>query len=300
MRIALVYNPTAGEGEFEGDELRRLLETQGFEVDDFGKKKKSVKHAIASAPDVLAIAGGDGTVARAAITSFKEGSTAPIFILPVGTANNIACSLGLGRPVSALIQTLATAKATRFDICRISGPEGKRHFVEAAGVGFIGTMLRNPMSRTGRFASTIRGALTGVDLDTRIARGVAGLIREQPLRPMRICADGEDLSGAYVAAEAMNISRVGPSLSLAPSADAGDGLLDLVLVRDEDRAALADQVERRATDNEPSPATCRRVREVEIAWEPEFGHVDDEPWPDTDAKELVTIGIAGAVTVLLP
>jgi diacylglycerol kinase family enzyme len=300
MRIALVYNPSAGEGSLEVDELHRLLEELGHEVKDFGRRKKGLRKAMDWAPDVLAIAGGDGTVARAAIRSFKEESTIPLFILPLGTANNIAHTLGLDRAVSTLLPMIETAKATRLDIGRVNGPWGKAHFVEAAGVGFIGTMLHNPLSRARRLASSLKGAVTRADLDTRIGRGVAGLIREQPLRPMRICADGEELSGAYVAAEAMNIRRVGPGVTLAPQANPGDGFLDLVLVTDEDREALADTVERRATHAEVVPVDCRRVREVEIWWEPEYGHVDDKPWPHEDEAGLVTIGIAGAVTILLP
>ncbi len=300
MRIALVHNPSAGDGEFEVDELRRLLEDLGHDVEDFGRKKKRVREAIATAPDVIAVAGGDGTVARAAIVSFKEESTIPLFLLPLGTANNIACSLGIDRPVKELLRALETGKSIQFDIGRVNGPSGRERFVEAAGVGFIGTMLRNPLSRGRKVASSVRGVLTRADLETRIARGVAQLIRDQPLRPMRIVADGEDLSGAYVAAEVMNIGRVGPSVTLAAAADPSDGLLDLVLLRDEHREAIADIVERRATQQEPLPVECRRVREIEIWWEPEYGHVDDEPWPEGEEAGLATISVAGAVTILVP
>ena len=43
----------------------------------------------------------------------------------------------------------------------------------------------------------------------------------------------------------MNIREVGPELALAPSADPGDGLLDVVLIADEHRDALRAHVEAR-------------------------------------------------------
>ena len=46
---------------------------------------------------------------------------------------------------------------------------------------------------------------------------------------MKIIFDNRDLSGRYILLEAMNIHSVGPNFWLAPPADPGDGLLDLVI-----------------------------------------------------------------------
>jgi diacylglycerol kinase family enzyme len=298
MRIALVHNPAAGDSNLETDEIRRLLEVEGHVVQEYGKDRDDVQQAIAWSPDVLAVAGGDGTVARVATTMFTERCTIPLCVLAMGTANNIARSLGVARPLPAIIATLATAPRKRLDIGHIVGPWGARHFVEAAGVGFIGSMLRNPMSRAALLVSSLRGAITGTDIDERKARGVGRLVREQPARSIRVKIDGEDLSGKFVSVEAMNIREVGPNVCLAPDADPGDGYLDIALVGEEHRTDLSARVERGDTDDHPPEILIRRARRIELAWDPQFGHVDDEAWPDRKEPGTATICIAGGIKVI--
>lgn len=299
MRIALVHNPHAGDGDLEAAELRRLLEVQGHEVKDFGLKEDDVRKGIDWRPDILAIAGGDGTVARAVTTSFEHAPTVPIGILAVGTANNIARSMKLDRTASTFVQTLAAGRRTALDIGRIQGPWGETLFLESAGVGFMGAMLRNPLSRIQTIFSGLQGALTRTGLDVRMARGVARIIRKQLPRIVTLRADGRDWSGEYVSVVAMNIREIGPNICLAPNASVGDGYLDLALVRPEDRETVADHIERRATADMQG-LTQTRARRIELSWEPECGHVDDEPWPDGGVAGMATLSIAGAVAVLQP
>jgi diacylglycerol kinase family enzyme len=298
MRIALVHNPEAGDGELGRDDLRRALESAGHYVREFGKKRKDVMRALAADPEVLAIAGGDGTVARATAIAFESGSAVPLCIIPVGTANNISRTLGLDAPVPMLVRAIERAPIGSMDIGRIEGGGVATHFAEGAGLGFIGAMLRNPMSAAKRALSAIRGAVTRVDLRERQARGIAGIIRDQPLTRFTVIADGEDLTGEYLGVEAMNIREIGPNVTLAPGAECDDGLLDLVLFGEEHREGLAARVEASVTQSDPPPCIARRVRRVELSW-PGDGHSDDKPWPKTaDSIARVTIEIAGAVRVL--
>jgi diacylglycerol kinase (ATP) len=300
MRVALIHNPSAGVGELESVDLRRLFEAEGHKVQEFGKTKKQIRRAFKSESDVLAVAGGDGTVSRVLQRAFKKGETAPICILSMGTANNIARTLGLERPAVEVIQGLCGARRTQLDIGKIEGPWGDDMFVEAAGLGFIGTMLSRPLSQLSLILSRVRGVVTGRRIEERRARGVARLIREQPARAVGIIADGADLGGDYIAVEAMNIREVGPNICLAPNADTADGLLDLVLVREEDRESLARCVEGQATQCDALPLVRRRVKRLEVTWEPRFGHVDDAPWPKEGNTGAAAISIAGSVTVLRP
>ena len=277
MRIALVHNPAAGPGDFAPHHLRRLFEERGHDVTMFGKKKGDVKAAIDSAPDVLAVAGGDGTVAKAAIRSYREDSRAPLFIIPTGTANNIARSLGIRGTPDAVVAGLDTATPTPLDIGRAKSGEGKRYFVESAGLGFIGSMLRRSHPPPG---------------------GMAQIIRDQPVMTLSLTVDEVELDGDYVTMEALNICRVGPRLTLAPDADWGDGLLDLALYRasDVERIAAATHGDERILS---SPDT-RRARRIKVKWQAKYGHVDDAVWPTDAATEdlKVKIRIVGHIRVL--
>ena len=140
MHVALVHNVTAGDREHETEDLVSLLRRAGHEVSEFGKTKRDVARAIALYPDALAVAGGDGTVSKAAVA--LRGSTVPLVILPIGTANNIAQSVGVSAPVGEIVRGLATARQARLDIGRASGPWGDRKFVEAMNIRQIGPRVR--------------------------------------------------------------------------------------------------------------------------------------------------------------
>jgi diacylglycerol kinase (ATP) len=304
MRVALVHNVTAGARDYEADDLTGLLREAGNEVAEFGKKKREVARAIASHPDLLAVAGGDGTVAKAAVA--LRDSQLPLFVLPTGTANNIARSLGVAGTVPEIIGALPSAQPVRLDIGHVSAPWGETFFVEAAGVGFMSALLRGGRSARARVKRFVR--TVGRPMDKRLqgaARGVARLVQRHSPRYHEVHADGEDLSGEYLAVEAMNIREIGPHLVLAPQASPGDGLLDLVLVRPEDRAELVEYFASLGTSPEFPPIISRRVQRTEISWPAGDGHVDDEPWPPDhggsgDGGETrVQIGLGGAITVLV-
>jgi diacylglycerol kinase (ATP) len=128
-------------------------------------------------------------------------------------------------------------------------------------------------------------------------------VRHQPARHVDICADGEDLSGEYIAAEVMNIRAIGPRILLAPGANPLDGRYDLVLVRAEDRDALADFIASQAGASLCPPLVTRRVRRVEMDWPDADTHVDDSMWPSPSKSgrpSRVTIDVRGAAPVLIP
>jgi diacylglycerol kinase (ATP) len=136
------------------------------------------------------------------------------------------------------------------------------------------------------------------------ARGVARFVERHPARYHVVRASGEDLSGEYLAVEAMNIREIGPRLQLAPHADPGDGLLDLVLVPAERRAELVDYLASLGAPGTFPPVITRRVTSVELSWSTADGHVDDSAWPrprdDPRVRDdpLVRIEVQRAVTVL--
>jgi len=303
MRIALVHNPDAGKGAYDADDLTHLLGDRGYDVAVHVRSKRQVARAVETRPDLLVAAGGDGTVARVAIA--LAGTTIPLLILPVGTANNIARSLGIQATVPVLIDGLTSARQVRMDIGQVSAPWGEESFVEGAGVGFIGAMLRDGGSTRERLRRFVWNLVpSSVSEPQKAAHGVARLIRKHPIQTYYLVADGSDLSGDYVAVEAMNIRAIGPRIALAPNAELADGHLDLVLVRPEDRDSLADYVASEAPGFSP-PVEIRRVRRAEMTWIADHGHVDDEPWPlraeSTRGADgaTVTVSLGRTVNVLL-
>jgi diacylglycerol kinase family enzyme len=275
MRVTLIHNPTAGAEQPSADALVGWLGAAGYDVRYASSKKRAYVDALADPGDLVVAAGGDGTVTK--IATRLVGRDVPLAILPLGTSNNIASTLGVSGPAEEIVRALPTAERRRLDIGVARAPWGESRFVESAGVGLFGAMLQHAES----------GAGPGNDNDAgedRLALSVRGTRRaldRQPARAYRIEADGVDLSGRYVLVAAMNIKRIGSTLELAPGADPADGLLDLVMLRDEDRPVLESFLERRLDDPAVRfPREPRRARVVRIGWDATLGHLDDERWPE--------------------
>ena len=89
MRVTLIYNPKAGEtANPEADELMAMIRRAGHNAEYASSKGKHFKSALEAAGDLVAVAGGDGTVAK--VAKVLAGRGVPMTVLPTGTANNIA------------------------------------------------------------------------------------------------------------------------------------------------------------------------------------------------------------------
>src|ERR1043166_8568543 len=143
MKITLIYNAAAGSDEqFTADQIAALIGQAGHEV-----VRQAVHHAdwpdaLKADVDVVAVAGGDGTVG--AVAKALVGKSVGIAVLPLGTANNIANTLGImNRPVEELVAEWARARHMAFDVARATGPWGSVAFIEGFGLGlFTETMAR--------------------------------------------------------------------------------------------------------------------------------------------------------------
>lgn len=305
MRIALVHNRSAGSARYEARDLLALLRLAGHDARAATVEPRSLGAAIRARPDVMIAAGGDGTVTTVAIALHKSGAGIPLMILPQGTSNNIACSLDIPDDVPGWLASLHEARASPFDIGVVRAEREAKHFVEGAGFGVIGMMLARASTVGGR---TVNHAIR---LHSHVVRaalrrplrehGVARLIRRIPPCFSRVVADGEDLSGDYIAVEALNIRQLGPQIVLAPQARTDDGMLDLLLVPPSDRGELADFVDAGSVGT--PPGIRRLVRRLDVTWPRAGGHVDDASWPPSDRGHhdmAARIEIAGAIQVLRP
>jgi diacylglycerol kinase family enzyme len=109
--------------------------------------------------------------------------------------------------------------------------------------------------------------------------------------PVRLTAtlDGDDVSGEYVLFEAMITRYIGPNLYLAPQSATGDGLLDVVMVSEGERALLRDYLESwQAGEREHARMPTRKGRRLTMQWTGFHVHLDDEVWPDAAAQRATT------------
>lgn len=240
MRATLIHNPSAGDGQLDGEKLKQMLVEAGLQV-RYRKRVEDWKKALRQPADVVVAAGGDGTVTKVALA--LSGSTTPLAILPLGTANNIGRALGVHGDIAELARGWQSAQPQPLDVGVISASWGEQRFVESAGGGLFSQLIA-----AGEEEIENAPALTGAEGD-RALLVLKRLIEESTPRRWQVELDGTDLSGELIALEAMNIRFVGPKVPLAADADPADGLLDVVLVGQRERAELLDYVNGRLADS---------------------------------------------------
>ena len=234
MKVALIHNPNAGDdGGATAGQLQALIREAGHDVRLQSVKRKNWPDTIRKRTDLVAVAGGDGTVGEVARKLVGKGI--PIAVLPTGTANNISRTLGIvDKSVLQLIPGWVSARWLHLDAGIATGPWGTTHFIEGIGMGLFARALPR-ITRNRTMAN-----LTGRDVKLTYA---LQLMREHLDRgkPMKLSAvlDGKDISGSYLLFEAMNTRYIGPNLFLAPHVAHGAGFLDIVSVAEKDRNKLA-------------------------------------------------------------
>ena len=233
MRVTLFHNPTAGDAPLTADELQSILSDAGYQV-RYQSMEKDWSSALDNPGDLAVVAGGDGTVAKVAIG--VADTDTPLAVLPLGTANNIGKALGVFGDIRDLVGSWKDAPRRAIDIGVASGPFGEERFLESVGSGVFAELVRR-----GRTEVDETAAIVHRETD-RALQLIASILRKAPAEDWQLELDDHDLSGSYVAVEAMNIPFVGPNIPLAGDAEMDDGELDLVLLRDEDRERLLEYV----------------------------------------------------------
>ena len=229
MRVTLFHNPTAGDAPLTADQLTSILSDAGYQV-RYQSTKDDVSSVLEDVGELAIVAGGDGTVAK--VARALADTDIPLAVLPLGTANNIGKALGVFGDIRDLVGSWPGASRRAIDIGVSSGPFGEERFLESVGSGAFAELVRRGRSEVDETAAIVHRETD------RALQLMASILREARVEDWQLELDDHDLSGSYLAVEAMNIPFVGPNIPLAGGAQMDDGELDLVLLRDEDRERL--------------------------------------------------------------
>jgi YegS/Rv2252/BmrU family lipid kinase len=94
---------------------------------------QALGEALALRPDLLVVGGGDGTVTTAA--ALLAHRDVALGVLPLGTTNNVARSLGLPLTVSGAMRALAGLRVAEVDLGRLQLPDGELYFANLVSLG---------------------------------------------------------------------------------------------------------------------------------------------------------------------
>jgi diacylglycerol kinase family enzyme len=270
MRITLVHNPGAGRNARAGS-LIALLRAAGHAVRYQSAKDDSWPDALAWDADVIAVAGGDGTLSR--VAKRMPGRGVPLAPLPCGTANNIARSLGIAEaPHEALIRAWPRGRRVGLRVGEARGPWGVRRFVEGVGAGLFASTL--PQADANRTLASLERP------DAKVAYGLQMLkdrLEHCPAIAIEAELDGESLSGDYLLFEALNIPYIGPNLFLAPDAVPGEGRLVVVRAGEPERDRLREYLSKWQDAKDRLPVLPSKAgNRLNIAWAGFSLHIDDQ------------------------
>ena len=289
MKVSLLYNPSAGD-RVPLDRIREAIAHHGHDLIRMVEKNTSLEQLLDDRPDIVVAAGGDGTVAAAA--RLLAHRRIPLAILPVGTANNIARSVGVHGSVDDVVEKWGTARRVPLDLGVAIGAWGRRYFVESVGIGLIPTAIAATEARPD---GGQRPAHERVAAAVRTAGDVLS-----GLEPMEgtIVLDGARVSGRFLLVEILNIRSIGPNLVFSADANPSDGVFRVVLAGEEHRDAVARYLDARLEGRAHSVSlTSRLARNVTLQGATEI-HVDDKVL-SSSPSEIVSIHIeAGAVELL--
>lgn len=290
VRVALFHSSDAGDG-VSARVLCDAAERAGHEVVGLFEPDAEAEDVLARAPDLVVAAGGDGMAWKAA--NVVHGSPVPFTIVPLGTANNIATSLGIGGTIAEQAIRWHTARPRGIDLGVVRGAKGESRFLEAVGSGLTSRAIAqlSPRSNQGTpdTAARIAGAL----------RRYREILADLTPGRCSMTIDGREIEGEFLLLEVLNIRAVGPNLVLCPDASPWDGLLDVVMVGEEDRGTLDRYLGERMKGSEPRLVLPSfRARKIVVhGWEEM--HVDDEVRLGSSIGTISLRVEAGALAILI-
>ena len=140
-KALVILNGNARHGAKLADRVEEVLDARGIGILPVRLKKGDDASAVidmhAGDVDRVIVGGGDGTLNAAARGLIASGL--PLGILPLGTANDLARTLGIPTDVEAAIDVIAAGRMRTIDVGEVNGSP----FFNVASVGFSAELAKN-------------------------------------------------------------------------------------------------------------------------------------------------------------
>jgi diacylglycerol kinase (ATP) len=222
MRVKLIANPGAGNVLIAASRLEQvtscLLES-GIKVDvAYARPKKEAipiaQKAVKDGYDVVIAMGGDGTIG--AVIRGIAGSKTRLGIIPAGTSNDIARSLGIPEDMKEACAIIASGNTRKVDLgCITTQIEKNHYFFMMVAIGLTATLY--PMVNdvpNGKFGGVMEAIRT--------------IIKYKPNPTVNLTLDDESkIEVETMLVTITNTPVTGLKNLVAPDASMEDGLLDI-------------------------------------------------------------------------
>jgi diacylglycerol kinase (ATP) len=218
-RLILLFNPKAG-----GDDALLGTATNAFdrsgigtalvEIDPDGGYREHLKEQ-GPASDGVVVAGGDGTFNRLLPDLVELGK--PVGLLPMGTANDLARTLGIPNDGSQAARVVLEGRVRPIDVATANGIP----FCNAAGIG-VSVQVSRELSSSAKSAF---GVLAYARAAWRVLKRASGF-------RVHVTGDGGiAFHGRALQVTVANGVHYGGGMTVHETAAIDDGALDLIVVR---------------------------------------------------------------------
>ncbi len=213
-RLLVIVNQGSRSGQSAAGVAVSRLGTAGFDlVISTPSSPREVApwiEAHADGAEAVVVVGGDGSLNAAAPALVKTGL--PLGILPAGTANDLARTLGLPEDLGAAADVIAAGHRRTIDLGEVNG----HLFFNVASLGLSADLARELTRETKRRFGRFGYALTALKV----------LVRARPFRAIIVSSDGAARVKTLQIAVG-NGRYYGGGMAVEQSAEIDDNHLDL-------------------------------------------------------------------------
>jgi diacylglycerol kinase (ATP) len=288
----VVWNPSAGTADSYSQlraELERRPETLVRETTSHPEARDLVRQCVEDGTELVVAAGGDGTLNAVANGIALASRTATMAVLPVGTGNDFARTLGIPADPAAALALLEQPRVRNVDLIHAEGATGSRFIINMANGGNsqkVAECLDDEMKqRWGPFCY-IRGA-------------IEVLVQLEKYQATLRFDDGPPETFGVFNIFLGNGQTCGAGLKVAPLASPEDGLMDVMIVLDGGPIDVATLAARFLVQDflDSEMVVHRRASRVWIDSEPKMLFVTDGD-ADTELPATFTI-LPGVLPVVV-
>jgi diacylglycerol kinase (ATP) len=257
-RARLIFNPNSGrDNEDNAARLAKIvssLRAHGIEArvglkTSGGSARQLACQAVEAGDTLVVVAAGDGTIGDVAAQLI--GTSTVLGIIPIGTMNNLARSLGIPLGIDDACKLIGMGTTRHIDVGRVTsnGSTNSEYFMECAGVGL----------------SAI-AALAGQAFHKRHWGIIPKAFRkfvEAKLGTMVVEMDGNTVEASTRIVTVSNAPLMGNKMLAVPGGKMDDGLLDVQIYDGMNNASLVKHFAA-ASSGSPDELKTYRVRHVRI------------------------------------
>ena len=225
MKAKLIFNPSAG--AMRGSPIEILdvihemqawkLVPEAFLVEPGCDLSLVVQNALSQGIRMFVVCGGDGTIL--AVAEALTGTRATLGIIPAGTQNNVALSLGIPEDIPAAVALLRTGRRIKVDMGIAACGQLVRPFLLACVAGLASAVFPS--------ADDIQhGNLA------RIGDFFAALVGSPPAEIHLVLDNKQEIHTQGHVALVSNMPYIGLHFQVGAAAAFNDGLLDVLLFTD--------------------------------------------------------------------